>query len=87
MDKGMVVLLDRKRGRMKDRKSSQVDINKYIGIDVPTGRGKHGWVAGWNCGVEMRWTGTRSHSWTRAVALMVERTELDRPGTRGWYCC
>ncbi len=35
MDKGMVVLLDRKRRRMKDRKSLQVDINKYIGIDVP----------------------------------------------------
>ncbi len=27
MDKGMVVLLDRKRGRMKDRKSLQVNIN------------------------------------------------------------
>ncbi len=44
-------------------------------------------MAGWNCGAEMRWTGTRSLNWTRAVALMVERTELDRTGTRGWYCC
>ena len=88
LDKGMVVLLDRERGRMKDRKSLQVKKNKYIGKDVPTGRGKHGWVvAGWNCGAEMRWTGTRSLGWTRAVALMVERTELDRTGTRGWYCC
>ncbi len=44
LDKGMVVLLDRKRGRMKDRKSLQVELNKYIGKDVPTGRGKHGWM-------------------------------------------
>ncbi len=49
-------------------------------IKVPARWGKHGWVAGWNCGAAMRRTGTWSLSWTRAVALMVERTELDRTG-------
>ncbi len=33
------------------------------------------------------WMELRGGNEVDAVALMVERTELDRTGTRGWYCC